>query len=192
MSRSSCDPSVNSSSTTRLIRLLQVKLRRKFEVAINPGNEQNAPVGTGQRRVSGSGVAVARARPPAARVIGSRDGRVGQSPRSSGAMDAPGKAARRISPPLCACGHGGSRAASVPGQSDRGGRIWSYQSIGDQVRFALVHRVARRRQAIQSWLWLQPAPVRREKPARPAPPARKHRSRRRRPRSPRARKKKVE
>ena len=31
----------------RLIRLLQTKLRRKFEAAINPGNEQNAPVGTG-------------------------------------------------------------------------------------------------------------------------------------------------
>ena len=31
----------------RLIRLLQTKLRRKFEAAINPGNEQTTPVGTG-------------------------------------------------------------------------------------------------------------------------------------------------
>lgn len=29
----------------RVIRLLQAKYKRKFEVAINPGNEQNAPVG---------------------------------------------------------------------------------------------------------------------------------------------------
>ena len=29
----------------RIIRLLQAKYKRKFEVAINPGNEQNAPVG---------------------------------------------------------------------------------------------------------------------------------------------------
>ena len=29
----------------RVIRLLQAKYKRKFETAINPGNEQNAPVG---------------------------------------------------------------------------------------------------------------------------------------------------
>ena len=29
----------------RVIRLLQAKYKRKFEVAINPGNEQTAPVG---------------------------------------------------------------------------------------------------------------------------------------------------
>src|SRR4029078_13153258 len=31
----------------RLIRLLQVKLRRKYDAGINPGNEQNVPVGAG-------------------------------------------------------------------------------------------------------------------------------------------------
>ena len=31
----------------RVIRLLQTKYKRKFEVAINPGNEQTAPVGPG-------------------------------------------------------------------------------------------------------------------------------------------------
>jgi hypothetical protein len=31
----------------RIIRLLQAKYKRKFEVAINPGNEQTTPVGTG-------------------------------------------------------------------------------------------------------------------------------------------------
>ena len=35
----------------RLIRLLQVKLRRKFDAGINPGAEQNVPVGAGPRRV---------------------------------------------------------------------------------------------------------------------------------------------
>ena len=29
----------------RLIRLLQAKLKRKFDVGINPGVEQNAPIG---------------------------------------------------------------------------------------------------------------------------------------------------
>src|SRR3954468_6978701 len=31
----------------RVIRLLQAKYKRKFEVAINPGHEQTTPVGTG-------------------------------------------------------------------------------------------------------------------------------------------------
>ena len=35
----------------RLIRLLQTKLRRKYEVAINPGTEQNTPVGNGPTAV---------------------------------------------------------------------------------------------------------------------------------------------
>ena len=35
----------------RLIRLLQVKLRRKFDAGINPGAEQNVPVGSGASAV---------------------------------------------------------------------------------------------------------------------------------------------
>ena len=31
----------------RLIRLLQAKLKRKYEAGINPGTEQNMPVGNG-------------------------------------------------------------------------------------------------------------------------------------------------
>ena len=31
----------------RVVRLLQAKYKRKFDVAINPGNEQTAPVGSG-------------------------------------------------------------------------------------------------------------------------------------------------
>ena len=31
----------------RLIRLLHAKFRRKYEAGMNPGNEQNAPVGVG-------------------------------------------------------------------------------------------------------------------------------------------------
>ena len=35
----------------RIIRLLQTKFRRRFDVGINPGMEQNAPVGTGPTAV---------------------------------------------------------------------------------------------------------------------------------------------
>ena len=60
----------------RVIRLLQAKYKRKFEVAINPGNEQNAPVGNGtvpvvsrpgaavRRSAAASCSAWSRSRPP--------------------------------------------------------------------------------------------------------------------------------
>jgi hypothetical protein len=35
----------------RVIRLLQAKFRRRFDVGINPGSEQNSPVGTGPTAV---------------------------------------------------------------------------------------------------------------------------------------------
>jgi hypothetical protein len=35
----------------RVIRLLQTKFRRRFDVGINPGAEQNSPVGTGPTAV---------------------------------------------------------------------------------------------------------------------------------------------
>ena len=34
----------------RMIRLLQAKFRRRYDAGINPGAEQNVPVGTGPRR----------------------------------------------------------------------------------------------------------------------------------------------
>lgn len=35
----------------RIIRLLQTKFRRRFDVGINPGSEQNAPIGSGSSAV---------------------------------------------------------------------------------------------------------------------------------------------
>ena len=35
----------------RIIRLLQARSRRRYEVGINPGSEQNAPVGIGPKAV---------------------------------------------------------------------------------------------------------------------------------------------
>ena len=48
----------------RLIRLLQVKLRRKYDAGINPGAEQNVPVGVGP----GAALATPRDRLRTARV----------------------------------------------------------------------------------------------------------------------------
>ena len=71
----------------RIIRLLQTKFRRRFDVGINPGAEQNAPVGTGPPAVYPDVVLTSQDR---GRKVhdGHRggDGRVGQPPRSAGRM----------------------------------------------------------------------------------------------------------
>ena len=36
----------------RIIRFLQGKYRRRYEVAVNPGAEQNVPVGTGSAAIT--------------------------------------------------------------------------------------------------------------------------------------------
>ena len=71
----------------RVIRLLQAKYKRKFDVAINPGNEQTAPVGpTHVSVVPGPRAAVRRADQEAAGRGRGRDGRVAEQPRGDVAV----------------------------------------------------------------------------------------------------------
>ena len=68
----------------RIIRLLQAKFRRKFEAGINPGAEQNAPVGTGPSALYPDLVLlVAGARAAAAGGRRGRDRRIGQPSRGA-------------------------------------------------------------------------------------------------------------
>ena len=124
----------------RLIRLLQAKLRRKFEVAINPGNEQNAPVGTGTTAVYPDLVLLSLER--GRRLQGVIEVETGESVNHLEA--------------LAQWTHLGKLRAEfhlyVPSGMVEVARrlcednhivvseIWSYHSIGDQVRFTLVHR----------------------------------------------------
>jgi hypothetical protein len=161
----------------RLIRLLQTKLRRKFEAAINPGNEQNAPVGTGPSAVYPDLVLLSLER--SRRLQGVIEVETGESVNHlealaqwthlgrlrtefhlyvpAGMVDV----ARR----LCEDNH------IVVNE------IWSYHSIGDQVRFTLVHRsreVVAAKRPVAAAAAPKPAPVRAaKKPARTAPPVRK-------------------
>jgi hypothetical protein len=124
----------------RLIRLLQVKLRRKFDAGINPGAEQNVPVGSGASAVYPDLVlwSLDRGR----RLQGVVEVETGESVnhlealaqwvhlaklRASFQLYVPAAmvdVARR----LCEDNHVNAN------------EIWSYNSIGDQVRFTLVHR----------------------------------------------------
>jgi hypothetical protein len=159
----------------RLIRLLQVKLRRKFEAAINPGNEQNAPVGAGPTAIYPDLVLLSLER--ARRLQGVIEVETGESVNHLEALAQWTHLAK-----LRAEFH-----LYVPaGMVDVARRlcednqivvneIWSYHSIGDQVRFTLVHRnrdAAAAKRVIAAAAGPKPAPVRTaKKPERTAAPS---------------------
>ena len=159
----------------RLIRLLQTKLRRKFEVAINPGNEQNTPVGTGPTAVFPDLVLLSLER--GRRLQGVIEVETGESVNHLEALAQWTHLAKlraefhlyvpagmvEVARRLCEDNH------IVVNE------IWSYHSIGDQVRFALVHR-SREAAPVKHPVVTapKPAPARSpKKPARTAPPPRK-------------------
>jgi len=155
----------------RLIRLLQNKFRRRYDAGMNPGNEQNVPVGTGPAALYPDLVLMAQNRGHKVEIV--IEVETGESVNHLEA--------------LAQWAHFGRIRAAfhlyVPaGMVDVARRlcednkiyvaeIWSYHLIGDQPRFALVHRN-------------REAPPPRPKPATPpkaAPIARKPATRRAKP-----------
>jgi hypothetical protein len=159
----------------RLIRLLQVKLRRKFEAAINPGNEQNAPVGIGPAAVYPDLVLLSLER--GRRLQGVIEVETGESVNHLEALAQwthLGKLRTEFHLYVPAGMVEVARRLCEDNQI-LVNEIWSYHSIGDQVRFTLVHRgreaAPPRRPVVAA---PKPAPERNAKrPARTAPPARK-------------------
>jgi hypothetical protein len=146
----------------RVIRLLQAKNRRRFDAGINPGAEQNVPVGSGPSAMYPDLVL--------------------QSPERGHRLQAvveveTGESVNHLEA-LAQWAHFGKLRVPfhlyVPaGMVDVARRlsednqihvdeIWSYHSIGDQVRFTLVHRS---REA--------PVAATRKRPAAPAEPPRR-------------------
>jgi hypothetical protein len=126
----------------RIIRLLQARYRRKFEVAINPGAEQNASVGVGEQTVFPDLVLYSQER--GRRLQGTIEVETGESVNTLEAMSQWALFSRlRVPfslyvPPnsldtarrLCA-----EHGISVT-------EIWTYHTALDQVRFTMVHRSA--------------------------------------------------
>jgi hypothetical protein len=122
----------------RVIRLLQAKYKRKFDVAINPGNEQTAPVGTGPSPWYPDLVLQERGR----KLVGVVEVETAESVNNLEAMSqwvAFGKLraqfhlyvpASTIDNTRRLCGDLGIPVAE----------IWAYHSIGDQLRFTLVQK----------------------------------------------------
>ncbi len=143
----------------RIIRLLQSKWRRKYEAGINPGSEQNAAVGSGLPIMYPDLVLLSQER--GHRLQGVIEVETGESVNHLEA--------------LAEWAHYGKLRAPfhlyVPaGMVDVARRlcednqihvneIWSYHSVGDQIRFTLVHRSRE----------MSPATPR-TRPARQAPP----------------------
>ena len=125
----------------RVIRLLQPRYKRRFTVGINPGIEQTFPVGTApDAPVSRPGADVAGDGQEAGGRRRGRDRRVGESARGDGPVGAASAACRWSSSSTCPSGVA-PVARRLCGDHGIGvTEIWTYHTVGDQVRFAQVHR----------------------------------------------------
>ena len=152
----------------RIIRFLQGKFRRRYEVGMNPGAEQNVPVGTGPTAIYPDLVLLSQER--GHRLQGVVEVETGESVNHLEA--------------LAQWAHFAKLRASfqlyVPaGMVDVGRRlcednhihvneIWSYHSVGDQVRFTLVHRSREATPASRPRTERRSVAVRRRPPSRAA------------------------
>jgi hypothetical protein len=124
----------------RVIRLLQAKYKRKFDVAINPGNEQSAPVGNGPSPWYPDLVLQERGR----KLVGVVEVETTESVNNLEAMSqwvAFGKLRAQFHLYVPAATIDSTRRLctdlAIPVAE-----IWAYHSIGDQLRFTLVQKSA--------------------------------------------------
>jgi hypothetical protein len=157
----------------RVIRLLQAKYKRKFDVGINPGGEQTAPVGTGPSAWF----------PDVVLYSGDRDRKLAgvvevETTESVNNLEAMSQwaAFSRFGVPFHLYLPPGSIDSARRFCTDLGlqvAEIWAYQSVGEQVRFTLVHRVPQASEPVSAPAEPRPraaSPARR-RPAEPARPA---------------------
>jgi hypothetical protein len=124
----------------RIIRLLQSKFRRKFEAGMNPGAEQNVAVGSGPSALYPDLVLLSQER--GHRLQGVVEVETGESVNHLEALSqwahfAKTRAAFHLYLP------GGMVDVARRLCEDNHiyvSEIWSYHTVGDQVRFTLVHR----------------------------------------------------
>ena len=124
----------------RVIRLLQAKNRRRFEVGINPGAEQNVPVGGGASAMYPDVVLQSPER--GHRLLAVVEVETGESVNHLEAL-AQWAHYSKLRVPFHLYVPAGmvdvARRLCEDNQIHVG-EIWSYHAIGDQVRFTLVHR----------------------------------------------------
>jgi hypothetical protein len=124
----------------RVIRLLQAKNRRRYEAGINPGNEQNAAVGTGPSALYPDVVLQSPERGHKLQAV--IEVETGESVNHLEALAQWAHLARLRVPFHLYVPAGMVDVARRLCEDNQihVSEIWSYHSIGDQVRFTLVHR----------------------------------------------------
>ena len=124
----------------RVIRLLQAKYKRKFEVAINPGSEQTMPVGTGPSPWYPDLVLQSQER--SRKLLGVVEVETAESVNNLEAMSQ-WAALSKVRAPFhlyvpASCVDSARRLATE--HSIPVAEMWAYHTIGDQIRFTLVQR----------------------------------------------------
>jgi hypothetical protein len=124
----------------RVIRLLQAKYKRKFEVAINPGNEQTMPVGTGTSAWYPD--LVLQTSDKSHKLAGVVEVETAESVNNLEAMSQWATFARFRVPfhlylPTASVDSARRFCADL---SIPVAEMWAYQTVGDQLRFTLIQR----------------------------------------------------
>jgi hypothetical protein len=124
----------------RIIRLLQAKYKRKFEVGMNVGAEQVAPVGTGPTAIYPDLVLMTADR--GHKLQGVIEVETGESVNHLEALAQWGHLSRLRAPFHLYVPAGMVDVARRLCEENQihVTEIWSYHSVGDQIRFTLVHR----------------------------------------------------
>lgn len=124
----------------RIIRLLQTKFRRKYEAGINPGAEQNAPLGSGTSAIYPDLVLQSPDR--GRKLQGIVEVETGESVNHLEALAQWAHFGRSRAPFHLYVPAGMVDVARRLCEDNQiyVSEIWSYHSVGDQVRFTLVHR----------------------------------------------------
>jgi len=160
----------------RLIRLLQAKLRRKFDAGINPGAEQNASVGNGPLPLYPDLVLFSLER--GRRLQGVIEVETGESVNHLEALAQWTHLSKlRVPFHLYVPATMVDVARRLCEDNQIGVQeIWSYHSIGDQVRFALVHRSKEVPVAKTNGAKAAERPVKKAAPIKPAKTVQKKQS----------------
>ena len=145
----------------RIIRQLQAKFKRKFDVLINPGNEQTAPVLTGTQTVFPDVVLNSLER--GKKLSGIVEVETGESVNHLEALAEWAHFARIRAPFYLYVPAGMVDVARRLCEDNHilVAEIWSFHTVGDQVRFTMVHRAK------------ELPPQKEKKPAPPPPPVKK-------------------
>ena len=150
----------------RVIRLLQAKYKRKFEVAINPGNEHTMPVGTGPGAWYPDLVLQSLER--GRRLLGVVEVETAESVNHLEAMSQ-WAALAKLRAPFHLYVPAGSLDTTRRLAADLQipvAELWTYNAIGDQMRFTLVQRSAAAEARERAAAKTAPKPA--AKPVKPA------------------------